>query len=589
MPNRGFTRNAQRRVARRRPAWHPATVSLTGPASVLSELASRLGVPPPNYDPSLGTGVEGPLLAADDPRVAEALRVLLGAAIPRDPGATWAPLVASALTTWLGVNGRVVLGRDAPTLLAAALADARARLRRDTVLNLEPSAQRAADALPMERADALARLAKGDVAAIVLEPRVETAADAADLAAVVAGARAGGTLVIADETRTAGRLHAGSSARALHLDVDAILLGSSLACGEAFAALIELRPPSSLNADAPPTPLALALARASALVLAQHPVAAELQAMGEALARAFGTSCARERIVAELIGPPALARFSIAPQEGVATPVLHSHVGVELERVGAQASVWCVPHALWSRQAGELARALDAAIRRLRTLLIENSSYISGGLPFVFATDLDAVRQRGLGIYRYPKLGPVDVTAASSRVRIAFAKGPLGEIVSSGFFVPTRITGDFDVEADYELLAWSSGPDSACFGLFFQNELSTGRYYAQRTIDRDGDRVLGGFDGVLTKAQTVRPRAGTFRLARVGSVVTAWHRAAGGAWYELGHTATATSDDGILGAKIWSKVECDGLVAEVAALRLRVTLAATQSQLLPVRPDPRRL
>lgn len=554
----------------------------------LLRLCSRLGVPPPRLHAPLGPGVEGALLAPDDGRLENALAEHLGEPWPEAPARAWCVPAAAALRSWLAVSGRVTLASDPATLMAAALEEATAASGRQALLAIEPLGQRPTAALPISRASAGERMAARDVAAVVFEPLLETPEDIGELRQLLRRARDAGARVIADESRTAGRVHAGSSARALALDVDEILLGPAIACGQAFAARLQLgNSDDVVTAGVGPDALALALARSTARTLARQPVAAELAALGQAMRDAFASACAREHIVAALVGPAALARFKIATQEGTPAQLLHWHFAVELERAGVRASEWCVAHAGWTQQADRLRLALAATVGRMRTLLIENNSYISGGLPFVFPTPDATLRQRGLGIYRFPKRAPVDVTVAGDRVRIAFAKGSLGEIVSSGFFVPTRLTGDFEVEAEYDLPAWSSGPDSACFGLFFQNDLSTGRYYAQRTIAGSDDRVLGSFDGALTPAASVLARAGAFRLARVGRRVTAWHRQPGGPWRELGATDTATPDDGIVGAKIWSKVECDGLVAEVSALRLRATLAASQNPPLPIRPDPR--
>jgi hypothetical protein len=552
-------------------------------------LAATLHTALPAQQWALGLGTVGPLLHLGDERLIAPLECLRGMTWPDVPQNAWQQPTARALCEWLRVRGRVTLGTDATALLALTVQQACTASSRNVVLAVEPLVQRPADALPIARADATSRLRAGDVAVLVFEPWVERDDGVIELVAVLAAARAAGVRVVADETRTAGRVHPGLSTSALGLEVDALVVGSSVASGAAFAACVEVCAAESVDvAGVPPSALALALAWCNAQALRMRPVCAELAGWGDDLRRAFSAACARERIVANLFGSPALARIQIPTQEGVASPLLHWQAGVELERAGVVPSEWCVVHAGWRAQGESLRAALTGTIGRLRTRLIEHNSYISGGLDYVFATDDDVLRARGLGIYRYPKQGPVAVTAGDGRVRIAFAPGPLGEIVSSGFFVPARITGDFAIEADYELLAWSSGPDSACLGLFFQNDLSTGRYYAQRTIDSGGDHVLAGLDGVLSRKHMVCARAGSFRLTRAGRRVTAWHREPEQSWRELGATDVATGDDGVVGAKIWSKVACSGLIAEITALRLRAKLSAMQDGPLPVRPDPRR-
>jgi hypothetical protein len=566
-----------------------AALSVPRAETMWLQLAATLHTALPAQLWPLGLGTVGPLLRLRDERLIAPLERLRGMTWPEAPHHAWRQPAARALGAWLGGCGRITLGTDAHALLAMTAQQACAASSRNVVLALEPLAHRPVDALPVARLDVARRLAGGDVAALVFEPWVERADDGVALRAVLAAARAAGVRVIADETRTAGRVHRGASTLALGLDADVLVVGSSVACGAPFAACIELRAREGVAAvDPPPSALALALAWCNADALRAQPVCAELASWGDDLQRAFSAACARERIVASVLGAPALGRIQIPAQEGVASPLLHWQAGVELERAGVIPSEWCVVHAGWREQGEPLRAALTATVGRLRTRLIEHNSYISGGLDYVFATDEDALRARGLGIYRYPKQGPVAVTAGDNRVRIAFAAGPLGEIVSSGFFVPARITGDFEVEADYELLAWSAGPDSACFGFFFQNDLSTGRYYAQRTIDSGGDHVLAGLDGVLSRKHPVGARAGSFRLTRAGRRVTAWHREPEQSWRELGSTDVATGDDGVIGAKIWAKVACDGLTAEVTALRLRAKLSPMQDGPLPVRPDPRR-
>jgi hypothetical protein len=497
---------------------------------------------------------------------------------------------AAALRAWLGLRGRVVLCRSADQAKELAVQAARARTGREVVLALDPIEGRPGSAMPLPRAHAAARLAKADVAAVLFEPRVEDDAHADELEGIVAAARQHGTRVIADETRTAGRVHAGSSTRALGLPCEAVVVGEAVACGLGCAAVLDSEDDAAVELVEPlPDALALALAAATARALARQPVHEEMAAHGARLREAFTAAAAAEQIAAELVGPAALMRVQVAAQEGVAAPLLRWHLAAEMQRLGVEANEWLVAHALSPAVADAMAAALRGTMARARTLLIESNSYLSGGLPYVFATANEFLRERGLARYRYPKLADVEVSAVHGRMRIAFAAGALGPVTSSGFFVPTRLRGDFTVEAEYELVRWTSGPDAVCFGLFFQNELSTGRYYAQRTIASSGsDTVHGSFDGVLTAARRAGARRGALRLARERSRVTAWHRDEGGEWHELGTTDSATTDDGILGAKVWAKVACDGIVAEVTALTIVAEWVPDQAPPVTARPDPRR-
>jgi hypothetical protein len=62
--------------------------------------------------------------------------------------------------------------------------------------------------------------------------------------------------------------------------------------------------------------------------------------------------------------------------------------------------------------------AVRCAVGRLRTLLIELNSYLSGGLPWALGDAADArLVQRGLAIYRFPAAAAVDVTGGTDCVR----------------------------------------------------------------------------------------------------------------------------------------------------------------------------
>ncbi|HLU39556.1 MAG TPA: hypothetical protein VK081_09230 [Planctomycetota bacterium] len=548
---------------------------------IVARLAERLGVSFRAEAPPLALDAGGPLVAPDDPRLGPHLAAWLRAAPQDDP----AGAAADALRTWLGFGGRVRFARSAGDLLERVFTEGGGPAR---VAVLGPLPQRPPALPELDAAGARAALDAG-ATVLLFEPRAEDEAHAVALRDVLRHARARGARVVADETRTAGRLHPGSAAAALGLEVDAVLVGPSVACGAACAALLEPggAPAVARTGRDAPDDLALLLAAACARVVAATPVDAELAAMGERVRTAFFAACAREQLRGEWHGPTALGRLRLPDQEGVTTPHLHAHMGQELERAGVRASEWCVPHAYWRTQIADLCAGLDAATARMRTLLVEHGSWLCGGLPFPFATGDPLVRRRGLAAYRYPRERATEVAVHGDEVTITFPEGPLGPIVSSGLFVPTVLRGDFDVVAAYELRAWSAGPDSTCFGLFFQNELSTARYYAQRTIRSDGsDGVHASFDGVVGALRPVAGTHGMLRLQRRAGRVTAWHRAdETQPWDEMG-SAPATGDDGVVGAKVWSKVDCAGLAVAVRILAFEGAPAPDQREPPPARPDP---
>jgi hypothetical protein len=150
--------------------------------------------------------------------------------------------------------------------------------------------------------------------------------------------------------------------------------------------------------------------------------------------------------------------------------------------------------------------------------------------------------------------------------------------------------GDVEVAARYVLRRWHSGPDSACLGLFLQNAPSSARYYAQvmSTADRPLERsVAAGLAGHVHARHPAPADSGWLRLQRRGATVTAsWRADDASPWTTLGE-CPATTDPIFLGAKIWSKVACDGLGADIVELQVQGEVAAVQEPLLGLVPDPR--
>jgi hypothetical protein len=287
-------------------------------------------------------------------------------------------------------------------------------------------------------------------------------------------------------------------------------------------------------------------------------------------------------------------RFSFAGQENAEGPLLEHHFGLELERVGVvPGRGWVIPSLAWRGAPLERLRVgIDRAVARMRCLLIEHNSWMCGEVPFVFPGADPAVAERGLAFYRFPKLAAVELLPKGESFTIRFAGGPLGEVTSSGFYLPTLFTGDFDLRCEYRVHAWAPGPDSACFGLFAQNLASSHRYYAQRMSDGsrpDAHRVLGSMANVIHPAREAGARAGALRVTRVGRTLTTWHREPGDEeWRVLAVDAAATADDVVFGAKVWAKLECGPIEVEVRAFEIEATMAPVQIPRLKHRPDPRR-
>ncbi|MBK8977550.1 MAG: hypothetical protein IPM29_16680 [Planctomycetes bacterium] len=567
---------------------------------LLARLASAVGLheapAPGRASPADGVDLSraAPLLDLASPPCAARIEER----IARPPiRATTEAAVAARLRAACGLDAdaEVRLARSPGVLRDAFLAAARAARGAPDVLCVHgapPGDGADLQAIPPERGmEALAALTADPArfAALLVEPRPLGAGDT--LAALCAAAVHHGLPVLLDETATAFRLAPGAAGAAQGLPADAFLLGPSLAGGLPFAALCGRDLPP---VDDAPDAATLLVADASLDLLAERPVADSAAAAGAELRERLVRRLAAEDVRAELLGPDAMPRIRFAGQENAEAPLIAHHFQLELRAAGVLTDG---PDLLPPprKQIEPVARAFEHATSRIRTLLIEHNSYLSGGLPWPFAGDVDPrLRERGLARYRYPKLAAVDVDSLPDErgVRIAFAAGELGPITSSGFYLPTRLRGDLDIRVTFRVERWEPGPDSACLGLFLQNEASTARYYAQlmSTADRKGEHsVAAGLEGRLLGRRTVDGSHGQLRLTRVGRQVCAWYAPADSdAWVELGALTLGCDDDVICGAKIWSKVRCGGLVVLLHDLQVTATLPAEQLPRLEPRPDPRR-
>jgi hypothetical protein len=310
------------------------------------------------------------------------------------------------------------------------------------------------------------------------------------------------------------------------------------------------------------------------------------------LRQAFAAACAREGVRAAWRTGDLADGVEFEDQEGAPAALIRQHFGLELVAAGARADeIERLPREPGADEAlvSRLATALDTAVRRIRVLLIEHNSYLSGGLPWVFGPADPVLVARGLSTYRYPKLAAVDVSATRASVRIRFAPGDLGAVTSSGFYVPTRIAGDFVATVRYELLEWQPGAATAAVALFAQDEPSLHRYYAQRNSEGTGAHaVLAHLDDLLLPGIPVAAPAGWFRVSRRGPLVQTWHRAAPDREFVLlGEIGGQPLEDLYLGAKIWSRHRSGALSAEFLALEIAGRVSSTQPAPPQTRPDPR--
>lgn len=330
--------------------------------------------------------------------------------------------------------------------------------------------------------------------------------------------------------------------------------------------------------------------RPDSIAAADPEVAERLTALADSWRDVFRDACAREKLRGDLSGPPHARRFSFEPQDTAPSELILERFLQELGARGVKCEgVLYVTPDVDAEGAALVGVALAATVQRVRTLLVEYNSWLSGGVPFPFATDESLLRDRGLAIYRYPARGAVDVTPIEGGMSIRFHAGDLGEVTSSGFYVPTRLTGDYRATIDYALTEWVPGPEQACLALFTQDEPSVHRYYAQRNSGgaHPGRHVVqASLCGETVGERDVSGERGSFRIERRGTTTSSYHKT-DGEWTLLGTREDERAPDLIIGTKIWSTVSCGGLAARLTNLVIEASFPADQIPRLESRDDPR--
>lgn len=239
----------------------------------------------------------------------------------------------------------------------------------------------------------------------------------------------------------------------------------------------------------------------------------------------------------------------------------------------------------------EGARVRDAmrdALRRTRGRMVDENSWIHGGVAWPFEVRDPLVRSRGLALYRAPARAAAEIRVGASDATIDVPEGDCGEIVSAGIWVPTGLSGDFSVSVVYRLGPWTAGAREACFGLFAVAHDGTFRAYAQR-VSRGAEphHVVADLDGSPGPARAAcTSGAGTLRLLHERGLLSAWHRE-DGAWTWLGRLREPAGRALIVGAKVWALGVCGPLRARIERLDLEGSAAQHQDPPPPPRPDPR--
>ncbi len=380
------------------------------------------------------------------------------------------------------------------------------------------------------------------------------------------------------------------------LSGDFLCLDGSLAAGLPFGAVISH---AALAADAPdpsspsyasPSREAIEAVAFNLNLVQGMDLPGKLAAQGEILRQAFKSACVQHDIQGDLVGHAAAGRWCFRGQENADGPRIMQAWLDELRTVGIQGSeCMVIPTLLTTEELQQAQEGIRYTVGRLRTLLIELNSYISGGLRYPFADAGKQFQPRGLAIYRFPARGLVKVEAVDDAINIRFAAHDLGEVTSSGFYVPTLVSGDFTVSIAYRLLDWQPHTvEPACLALFAQNLPSTNRYYAQRMSTLNGpQQCLGSYCGELSARQEVQGDSGHFRITRQDKQLCCWHRSNDQEnWQVLGDPVTDSGEDMILGAKIWSKLRCEGLHATLTDLQIQGQVATEQIPPVPIKEDP---
>jgi len=517
----------------------------------------------------------GALGSLDQPELERALAAA-------ETGAAVADLATQVALACGRTGGAVALLPDAVRATAALVAAARAaRTGRVLVCGdaLRHGGEASIERVPFGGAAATLAIG-GPVALVVVEPFEPEAPT------VAAAARALGALVAVDASRSAFRSGPGLLDAAWST-ADFVVLGPALAAGLPCHAVVGAPAHDALD------PVTRTVAAVVLAALRTAPPHDALTAVGSEILAAVAAAAKTHDIHLVVHGAPALPWFTFTAQEDAPPELIAHHFQRELAAVGVHVHgplLWPVTLCRDAAARQRCAAAFAHALLRLRVLFVEYNSHLSGGLPWPFPGGDERLRTRGLAFYRYPRRAPVDVGPVGAAMRIAFAAGELGAVTSSGFYVPTRLVGDVVLTIRYVLRQWRSGPDSACLGLFLQNEASTARYYAQvlSTADAPEQRsVAAGFQGQLVGRRVAQGDEGWLRLARCADRIVVGHRAADAdAFLELG-SCVGTSDLLVAGCKIWSKQSTAGLVADVFELTIEAELAAEQPALLPPRPDPR--
>lgn len=393
-----------------------------------------------------------------------------------------------------------------------------------------------------------------------------------------------GVLIVVDGTRSLFRTPA-------PLDQgDLLYVGESLAQGLAFGAVLCDGKTMDLCPDAGAvSPAALSAVRSVVSRLQEDPVAERIETNGQRLREAFEEACKSESLKARIEGSAGCLHIRFDDQIGLPSDRITSIFLEEMAKLGVLAGQRLYPSPVMTEQ--ELHRACEAirlSLSLTRKRMVESGSFFSGSLAFPFDRNPSLVKERGLALYRFPVAAAVDLCVKENGIKIRFEAGDLGEITSSGFWIPTWLVHDFSIRMRYAVHAWKPGDQPACFGMWIANRTTSFTCYAQRTTENPAPTRLGAVmgDRPLHHAAEAGMEAGEFRITREGKRIVTWHRAEG-SWLTLAEIDQDDPEDMITGAKIWAHGKSGPLEVEVVEITIEATPSGNQDDPPPFQKDPR--
>lgn len=320
--------------------------------------------------------------------------------------------------------------------------------------------------------------------------------------------------------------------------------------------------------------------------------AAPASDVAQRLRTAFEAASDDSGIRAELVEQDGGWRYVFADKAGAAGGLIGQAFRDELAADGVHVGETLRPgRDLSTAQVERGVGAIRRAFQRLQALLVQHNTFYRGGLAFPFPASTPGFGDKGIVAVRFPLAAQADVVIEESGVAIRFAPGELGAVTSCGFYVPVWVEGDFSATIEFEYRRWRPSPrDASCFALLSSDEEVPERFHAQRMSTGDGPHYgLAEIRGVVSPMQELQHDRGGLRIVREGATVRCLHRGGDGPWVELGSGRGPVSPVQLLGAKIWGKVDCDGLEVALTRFDLEGKVSSREIAPLPDRLDPRDL